>query len=111
MAKIVGDFTNKTNWSDALNDQQVLVHIAARAHVMKGEVADPLAEYRRINVDSTINLTRHATVAGVKRFIFLGSIKLNGEQTSIRKPFNVGDSPEPKDYYGISKLAVEHGIQ
>lgn len=110
-AKIVGDFTNNTNWSDALSDQQVVIHTAARAHIMKDEVADPLAEFRRVNVDSTLNLARQAAASGVKRFIFLSSIKVNGEQTYICKPFTADDSPAPKDYYGISKLEAERGLQ
>lgn len=110
-AKIVGDFTNNTNWSDALSDQQVVIHTAGRAHIMKDEVADSLAEFRRVNVDSTLNLARQAAASGVKRFIFLSSIKVNGEQTSICKPFTADDSPAPKDYYGISKLEAERGLQ
>jgi len=88
-AHVVGEFTNATHWSTALTNQQVVVHAAARAHIMKDEVPDPLEEYRRVNVDGTLNLARQASVAGVKRFIFISSIKVNGEQTPLGQPFAV----------------------
>ena len=88
-AHVVGDITNATDWSTALTNQQVVVHAAARAHIMKDEVPDPLEEYRRVNVDGTLNLARQASVAGVKRFIFISSIKVNGEQTPLGQPFAV----------------------
>ena len=102
--KIIGDFTNNMKWSDALNDQQVVTQIAARAQIMKVGIADPLAEHRRINLDSTIKFARQATVSGVKRFIFRSSIAVYGEQTPICKPFTEEGSPAPKDHHGISKL-------
>ena len=100
-----------TNWSTALADQQVIIHAAARAHIMKDEVADPLAEYRRVNVDGTLNLARQAAAAGVKRFIFISSIKVNGEQTSLGQPFNADSKPAPEDAYGTSKWEAEQGLQ
>ena len=100
-----------TDWSTALIHQQVVIHAAARAHFMKDEVADPLAEYRRVNVNGTVNLARQAAAAGVKRFIFISSIKVNGEQTSLRPPFTAEDAPAPEDAYGISKWEAEQGLQ
>ena len=100
-----------TDWSTALTEQQVVIHAAARAHIMKDEVADPLAEYRRVNVDGTLNLARQAAVAGVKRFIFISSIKVNGEQTTLGLPFTADDMPSPQDAYGVSKWEAEHGLQ
>lgn len=100
-----------TDWSTALTNQQVVIHAAARAHIMKDEVADPLAEYRRINVDGTLNLARQAADAGVKRFIFISSIKVNGEQTPLGQPFTSDDTPAPEDAYGISKFEAEQGLQ
>ncbi|MDD7805851.1 MAG: SDR family oxidoreductase [Endozoicomonas sp. (ex Botrylloides leachii)] len=100
-----------TDWSIVLADQQVVIHAAARAHVMKDELADPPAEYRRINVDGTLNLARQAAAAGVKRFIFISSIKVNGEQTPLGQPFTADDTPAPEDAYGISKWEAEQGLQ
>ena len=100
-----------TDWSAFLPNHQVVIHAAARAHIMKDEVVDPLAEYRRINVDGTLNLARQAAMAGVKRFIFISSIKVNGEQTHLGQPFTPGDTPAPEDAYGISKCEAEQGLQ
>jgi len=77
---------------------------------MKDEVSDPLAEYRRVNVDGTLNLARQAATAGVKRFIFISSIKVNGEQTPLGQPFTAEDTPAPEDAYGISKWEAEQGL-
>lgn len=100
-----------TDWSTALTIQQVVIHAAARAHIMKDEVDDPLAEYRRVNVDGTLNLARQASAAGVKRFVFISSIKVNGEQTPLGQRFKADDSPAPEDAYGISKWEAEQGLQ
>jgi nucleoside-diphosphate-sugar epimerase len=110
-AYVVGDFSNATDWSAALSNQQVVIHAAARAHIMKDEVADPLTEYRRVNVDGTLNLARQASVAGVRRFIFISSIKVNGEKTPLGQPFTAEDIPAPEDAYGISKWEAEQGLQ
>lgn len=110
-AYILGDLTNATDWSAALNNQQVIIHTAARAHVMKDEVANPLEEYRRVNVEGTLNLARQASVAGVKRFIFISSIKVNGEQTHDMQLFRTDDFPAPEDAYGITKFEAEQGLQ
>jgi nucleoside-diphosphate-sugar epimerase len=100
-----------TDWSSALEGQQVFIHTAARAHIMKDEVPDPLEEYRKVNVDGTLNLARQAAEAGVKRFIFISSIKVNGEQTRPGVPFSADDTPAPQDPYGISKYEAEQGLQ
>ena len=100
-----------TDWSTARTGQQVVIHAAARAHIMKDEVADPLAEYRRVNVDGTLNLARQAAAAGVRRFIFISSIKVNGEQTPSGQPFTADDTPAPEDAYGMSKWEAEQGLQ
>jgi len=106
----VNQIDSTTEWSEALVGCQSVVHTAARAHVMKDEVADPLTEYRRVNVDGTLNLARQAAEAGVRRFIFISSIKVNGEQTCIGKPFKAEDIPAPEDSYGISKYEAEQGL-
>ncbi|GHD53890.1 hypothetical protein GCM10008110_27940 [Marinobacter persicus] len=91
-------------------DQQVVAHTAARAHIMKDEVPDPLAEYRKVNVEGTLNLARQAAEAGVSRFIYISSIKVNGEQTPLGKPYTAEDVPAPEDPYGVSKLEAETGL-
>jgi len=100
-----------SDWSAILKNQNAVIHAAARAHIMKEEVTDPLAEYRRVNVDGTLNLARYAVEAGVKRFVFISSIKVNGEQTAPGRPFTCDDTPTPEDPYGISKLEAEQGLQ
>ncbi len=85
----------------------VLVHLAARVHVMKDNSADPLTEFRKVNVAGTANLARQAAKAGVKRFVFLSSIKVNGEFTEMGQPFAADDMPAPEDPYGISKHEAE----
>ena len=84
----------------------VVIHLAARAHVMDDQSSDPLAEYRRINVDGTKAVAEAASDAGVKRLVFLSSIKVNGEQT-FEKPYTASDTPAPEDAYGISKAEAE----
>lgn len=107
----VPEHDGNTDWSVALADQQVVVHAAARAHIMKDEIADPLAEYRKVNVEGTLNLARQAAVAGAKRFVFISSIKVNGEQTPLGKPFRAEDVPVPEDDYGVSKWEAEQGLK
>lgn len=107
---LVGGLSGDTDWSAALIDQQIVVHTAARAHIMKDEVPDPLEEYRKVNVEGTLNLARQAAKAGVSRFIYISSIKVNGEQTPLGNPFTAEDEPAPEDPYGISKLEAENGL-
>ena len=90
---------SRSDWSEGLVEQQCVIHTAARVHVISDKVSDPLMEYRRVNVDGTIKLAQQSAKAGVKRFIFLSSIKVNGEQTSIGKPFTAHDNPAPDDLY------------
>lgn len=108
---VVGDLLTSDEWAAELSGIDVVIHTAARAHIMKDEVSDPLAEYRRVNVEGTLNLARQAAEAGVKRFIFISSIKVNGEQTSLGSSFSADDDPAPEDAYGISKFEAEQGLQ
>ncbi len=105
----VGDL-QQANLSALLPGVDVLIHAAARAHIMNDEMADPLAEYRRVNVDGTLRLARQAVAAGVKRFIFISSIKVNGEGTVDERAFLASDEPAPEDAYGLSKLEAEQGL-
>ncbi|MEA3544911.1 MAG: SDR family oxidoreductase [Thermodesulfobacteriota bacterium] len=107
----VGDLTSDTDWGTALQDVDVVVHAAARVHLMRDAAADPLVEFRRVNVAGTLNLARQAVNAGVKRFVFISSIKVNGEETPLNHPFAADDHPAPVDPYGISKLEAEQGLQ
>ena len=97
-----------TDWSAALTGQEVVIHAAARAHIMKDEVADPLVEYRRVNVDYTLNLARQAAAAGVKRFVFISSIGVNG--TTNTHPFTEDDTPNATELYAQSKWEAEQGL-
>jgi len=105
----VGDISAQTNWGPALIDVATVIHLANRAHVMQETEADPLAVFRAINVDGTLNLARQAAKAGVKRFVFVSSIKVNGEET-VGRPFAPDDSPAPCDPYGISKWEAEQAL-
>jgi nucleoside-diphosphate-sugar epimerase len=90
---------------------EAVVHCAARVHVMHDESSDPLAEFRKVNVDGTLNLARQAAAAGVRRFIFISSIKVNGEGTALGAPYLADAQPAPADPYGISKMEAEQGLR
>lgn len=107
---VIGEFDGDTDWSEALARHDVVVHAAARAHVMKDREEDPLVEYRKANVQGTLNLARQAAAAGVWRFVFVSSIKVNGEQTPTDQPFTEEDKPSPSDAYAISKFEAEQGL-
>ena len=106
----VGSITGLTDWSVALKGMAVVVHLAARVHVLQENVLDPLLEFRRVNVDATLNLAKQAANAGVKRFIFISSIKVNGESTELDTPFRADDTLMPIDSYGLSKREAEAAL-
>ncbi len=108
---IVESIDATIDWAAALNGVQSIVHLAARVHVMDERAADPLDEFRRTNVDGTVNLARQAAAAGVKRFVFLSSIKVNGESTQPGCSFSADDPPAPEDPYGISKHEAELALR
>lgn len=103
----VAEIDSNTNWCRAVRGCDVFIHCAARAHVMKTENVDPLTAYRKVNVDGTLNLARQAAVSGVKRFVYLSSIKVNGEETVRGQKFCATDIHDPEDFYGISKSEAE----
>ncbi|MBU3632905.1 SDR family oxidoreductase [Polynucleobacter sp. AP-Feld-500C-C5] len=107
----VGEIGPETNWSDVLIGIDSVIHTAARVHVMNDMSINPLLDFRRVNVEGTLNLARQAAKAGVKKFIFLSSIKVNGESTQKGKPFTDSDKPCPEDPYGISKYEAEEGLR
>lgn len=108
---VVADLSDETDWTFALRGVSQIIHLAARVHVMNDRSPDALAEFRRVNVQGTVNLARQAAEAGVKRFIFLSSIKVNGELTEMGKPFTADDEPAPEDPYGISKYEAEQALR
>ena len=99
-----------SNWSEILSGINCIIHCAARVHVIKESEVDSLSIYRRINVEGTRNLAQQAFSAGVKRLIFLSSIKVNGENTN-GSYFKHTDTPFPKDAYSISKWEAEQVLQ
>lgn len=94
-----------TRWHDVLDSVEVVVHAAARVHVKNG--AGDLYQYRRVNVDGTMNLARQAAASGVRRFVFLSSVKVNGDSTEPGRAFRAEDRPAPADAYGRSKHEAE----
>lgn len=106
-----GPISAKTDWSEALVNKDVVIHCAARVHVMYDRENDPLKAFREVNVGGTLGLARQAAAAGVQRFIFVSSIKVNGEQTPVGHAFFSHDAPSPEDFYGISKHEAELGLR
>lgn len=94
-----------------LKDVSAIIHAAARVHVMNEVASDALAEFRKVNVEGTLRLAKRAAESGVKRFIFISSIKVNGENTLPGKPFKADDAPAPVDPYGVSKHEAEQGLR
>lgn len=107
----IGLIDANTDWSASLQDIDVVIHLAARVHVMEEKVDDPLTEFRKINVEGTLNLARQAANLGVKRLVFISSIKVNGECTALNKPFYADDQAQPEDAYGLSKFEAEEGLK
>ena len=134
---VTGEIDGHTDWSKALDGIDVVVHLAARVHVMDDLADDPLAEFRKVNTAGTLNLARQAVAAGVKRFVFISSVKVNGEETGRREKkgkngltqrrkgakvrekgkekrggfvFSEGDVVEPRDAYAVSKWEAEQGL-
>jgi nucleoside-diphosphate-sugar epimerase len=116
---VIGDIGPDTNWSAALVGVDVVIHLAARVHIMKDVSDDPLAEFRRINVDGTRRLAEAAAEAGVKRLVFLSTVKVNGESTNPasfglsggKGQFVEMDPPRPEDAYGVSKWEAEEVLR
>jgi len=107
---VIGDITERTDWTSSLTSVDVVVHTAARVHIMKDSVIESLAKFRAVNTAGTLRLAEQAADAGVKRFVFISSIKVNGEFTSRNVPFKADDSFVPVDPYGLSKYEAEQGL-
>jgi nucleoside-diphosphate-sugar epimerase len=104
---VTGEVGPDTGWGNALHGVDAVVHLVARVHVMRETAMQPLEEFRRVNVQATLNLARQAQAASVRRFVFMSSIKVNGEQTEPRRPYRATDLPAPVDPYGVSKREAE----
>ena len=99
-----------SDFSESLVDVNVLIHCAARAHIMNDDCQDPLTEFRKVNTHGTLNLAKQAAAAGVSRFIYISSIKVNGDSTEVNKPFKYNDKHNPLDPYGLSKSEAETAL-
>ncbi|MDE1166963.1 MAG: NAD-dependent epimerase/dehydratase family protein [Pseudomonas sp.] len=106
----VGDISATTDWSAALQGIEVVVHIAARLNLATDTSANPLAEYRRTNLEGTLALARQALAAGVRRLIFISSVGVNGSVTT-GTPFDEASVPEPDGDYARSKFEAEEGLR
>lgn len=106
---VVGEVNQNTNWVEALNEVDVVIHLAARVHVKSERTDHSLAEFMAVNLDGTVNLARAAIAAGVKRLVYLSTVKVNGELTK-GSPFTERDIPNPSEFYGISKMKTEQAL-
>ena len=106
--RAVGAINNQTNWQLALQDVHTVVHCAARAHVVRENATDALAAYREVNVAGTLHFAQQAAEAGVRRFVFISSIGVNGNHSA--HAFTEADAPHPRDAYGVSKLEAEQAL-
>jgi nucleoside-diphosphate-sugar epimerase len=109
-AHVVGDLGPETDWSHALHGVDCVVHCAARVHVMQDDAPDPLGAFRRVNVEGTQTLAMAAAAAGVRRLVFVSSLKVHGEQTLPGVPFQAHTPPAPQDAYGRSKWEAEQAL-
>lgn len=98
------------DWDPHLHGADAIIHLAARVHVMREEASDPLSKFRHANVDATLNLARSAARAGIRRFVFVSTIKVNGERTEPGKPFTAEDLPRPQGPYAVSKAEAETAL-
>ena len=106
----LGDLSDEPTFGDVFSSIDTVVHCAARAHVMNERGTDLLSKYRKHNTHATLNLARQAAMAGVRRFVFISTIKVNGEQTPLCLPFTEGDVLAASDPYAVSKLEAEQGL-
>ena len=107
---VVGALDVNTDWSAALSGVDVVIHLAARVHVMRDEADDPLNEFRRVNTAGTEQLARAAAASGAKRLVYVSSIKVNGEETPDGHCYTELDAPSPQDPYGVSKWEAEQAL-
>lgn len=106
----LGNISPFTNWSGALDDVDAVVHLAARVHIMHEGAENPLEEFRKVNVAGTEHLARAAAASGIKRFVYVSSIGVNGAQTAFGRSFSEADKPKPHNAYALSKWEAEEGL-
>jgi len=106
---IVGEIHASTDWQEALREVNIVVHLAARVHVMQETDSDPLAAFHRVNTEGTLNLAEQAARSDVKRMIFLSTIKVNGEQTQVA--YSASNQANASDPYALSKWNAEQGLR
>lgn len=107
--QVISDITNLSALDSIfLKRCDVVLHAAARAHIKNDEATDPVVEYRKVNRDATLTLARLAADSGVRRFVFLSSIGVNGNINT--QPFTENDAPHPHDTYALSKYEAEQGL-
>ncbi len=107
---VVGEINSTTDWGAALHEVDIVIHLAARVHVMHENAKDPLVAFRKVNVEGTENLVRAAALSGLKRLVFVSSIKVNGDKTFGPTRYDEENEPSPKDPYGISKWEAENAL-
>ena len=101
---------DSTDWHEVVVGIKTVVHLAARVHVMHDSSSNPLTAYRAVNVDATLSLARQAAAAGVGRFVFVSSVKVNGDETAYGQAFTEASAAAPQDAYGQSKHEAELGL-
>lgn len=108
--RLVRDICDEAALGAAMEGVDIVIHLTARAHIMRDDSADPLAEYRRINVEGTAMVARIARDAKVRRIVYLSSIKVNGERSGDQ-PYRASDTPAPEDFYGLTKHEAEEALR
>ena len=106
----INEISSNTDWSAALIDCDIVIHLAARVHVMNESATNPLEAYRQVNVSGTLQLAKKAAASGIRRFIFISSIKVNGETSNQYHPFTPDACLKPKDPYALSKYEAEQEL-
>ncbi len=107
----IEDFCDAAEWARSFENVDCVVHLLARVHRPDNQARDALAEYRRTNVEGSVAALQGAARSGVRRFVFLSSIKVNGEAASVASPFLASDTPEPLDAYAVSKWEAEQRLR
>lgn len=107
----IGDMARRSDWSEALRGIDCVIHLAARVHLTRQSPADTLDPYRRDNAEVPLTLARQAAAAGVRRFVFISTIKVNGEETAPGRPFTAADAAAPQGPYAISKYEAEIALE
>lgn len=106
----IPQFAIDTDWTDIFQGVSTVIHLAARVHIMRDDAADPLEEFRKVNVAVTEHLARAAAASGVRRLVYVSSVKVHGEATHGNDRFTESGMPLPQDPYGISKWEAEQAL-